>query len=89
MRATKSAAFTAPPIAIVATGTPGGICTIESKESMPRNAFDWTGTPTTGSAVFAAIIPGRWAAPPAPAIMACNPRPAAAAAYANISSGIR
>ena len=40
MRAAKRAALAAPPIAIVATGTPGGICTIESSESRPLNLAD-------------------------------------------------
>ena len=39
------------------------------------SAFDCTGTPSTGSAVFAAVMPGRWAAPPAPAMMTSRPRP--------------
>ena len=75
MRAARAPRSTAPPIAIVATGTPGGICAIESSESMPLSAFDSTGTPITGSCVLAAIIPGRCAAPPAPAIItACRVR---------------
>src|SRR5580692_11289611 len=64
MRAANSAAFAAPPIAIVATGTPGGICAIDNSESMPCNAFDWIGTPITGTSVLAAVMPGRCAAPP-------------------------
>jgi hypothetical protein len=35
-----------------------------------------TGTPMTGSCVFAAIMPGKCAAPPAPAMMTRNPRAA-------------
>ena len=68
--AASSAALTAParPIASVPTGTPAGICTIESSESIPESVFDSTGTPSTGSVVFEAAIPGRCAAPPAPAI---------------------
>ena len=71
--------MTAParPIASVPTGTPAGICTIESSESIPFSVFDSTGTPSTGSAVFAAAIPGRCAAPPAPAISTCSPRASA------------
>jgi hypothetical protein len=53
----------------VATGTPAGICTIEYSESMPLIARVNTGTPITGSTVSDAIIPGRWAAPPAAAMM--------------------
>ncbi|MCY1374446.1 hypothetical protein D9M69_617870 [compost metagenome] len=39
--------------------------------------------------VFDASMPGRWAAPPAPATIAVSPRPAALSAYANSASGIR
>src|SRR5688572_5245289 len=87
----RRAALRAPasPIATVATGTPTGICTIESSESRPFSAFDWIGTPITGSSVFDAVIPGRWAAPPAPAISTSMPRPSAAAAYSNRRSGVR
>ena len=58
-------------------GTPRGICTIDSSESMPSRAVVRTGTPITGSVVTAASIPGRWAAPPAPATMTFRPRSAA------------
>ena len=66
-----SAALIAPalPMAMVPTGTPAGICTIESRESMPLRAWLCTGTPNTGTMVWAAVMPGKWAAPPAPAIM--------------------
>ena len=77
MRAANSAALAALPIAIVATGTPGGICTIESSESSPSSVLPRTGTPITGSLVLAAVIPGRCAAPPAPAIRTRSPRAAA------------
>ena len=49
-------------------------------ESMPLSALDCTGTPKTGSAVLLAHMPGKWAAPPAPAIITSRPRPAADAA---------
>ena len=65
------------PTATVATGTPAGICTMESSESMPSRYFSGTGTPITGSGVTDASIPGRWAAPPAPAMITWSPRPAA------------
>ena len=45
--------------ASVPTGTPAGICTIDSSESIPCSALDCTGTPSTGNEVFAAIMPGR------------------------------
>ena len=54
-----NAAFLAPLIATVKTGTPPGIWTIESKESSPFRALDFTGTPITGSVVIAATIPGK------------------------------
>src|SRR3990167_1493353 len=62
--AAYKAALTAPalPIAMVATGIPPGICTMDNKESMPFNA-DSMGTPITGNTVFAAITPGKCAAP--------------------------
>src|ERR1700722_16472290 len=47
------------------------------------------GTPSTGSEVFAAVMPGRCAAPPAPAMMAFRPRSRAEAAYSNNRSGVR
>ena len=34
-------------------------------------------------------MPGKWAAPPAPAMMAFKPRPRACSAYSNIRSGVR
>ena len=63
--------LTAPgiPIAIVATGQPLGICTIEYKLSTPESASDNIGTPITGKKSFDATIPGKCAAPPAPAII--------------------
>ena len=68
-RTSPALAAPASPIANVATGMPFGICTIESSESSPRRYFDGTGTPSTGTVVFAASMPGRCAAPPAPAMM--------------------
>jgi hypothetical protein len=62
---------------------------MESKESIPSRCDSAMGTPTTGSGVTAASIPGRCAAPPAPATSTCRPRPAAVRPYAIISSGIR
>ncbi len=69
MAVASSAAFAAPafPMASVPTGTPPGICTMDSNESIPLSALDSIGTPSTGSTVCAATMPGRWAAPPAPA----------------------
>ena len=75
MAAASSAALIAPglPIARVPTGNAAGICTIENKESCPPSAVVSMGTPSTGSAVIAAVMPGRWAAPPAPAMTTLKP----------------
>ena len=78
MRAASRPALRAPPIETVATGMPAGICTIESSESRPSSCASGTGTPMTGSVVTEASMPGRCAAPPAPAMMTRMPRPAAA-----------
>jgi 2-keto-4-pentenoate hydratase/2-oxohepta-3-ene-1,7-dioic acid hydratase in catechol pathway len=83
-----SSGVTLEPGDVIATGTPAGIWTMESRLSMPLRALDSTGTPNTGTTVLAANIPGKCAAPPAPAIMAINPRSRAVSAYVNISSGI-
>src|SRR3989338_9771310 len=47
------------------------------------------GTPNTGTIVFAASMPGKCAAPPAPAIIAFNPFFSAFSAYENNKSGVR
>ena len=78
--AASSAAFSALPIATVATGMPRGIWTIESSESRPPRCCVGIGTPMTGSVVLAASMPGRCAAPPAPAMITRSPRPAAVSA---------
>src|SRR5579875_1010604 len=77
IRTARSAALPAAPMATVATGTPRGIWTIERRESRPARCRLGTGTPMTGSVVREAIIPGRWAAPPAPAMITWMPRSAA------------
>ena len=59
MRAASRPALRAPPIETVATGTPAGICTIDSSESMPSRYFSGTGTPMTGSGVTDASMPGQ------------------------------
>src|SRR6185503_9664294 len=51
MRDAKIAALRAPPIAMHATGTPGGIWEIASRASMPPSPPDAIGTPITGSSV--------------------------------------
>ena len=77
------------PMASVPTGMPAGICTIESRLSWPESALDSTGTPNTGSGVIAAVMPGRWAAPPAPAMMTLKPPRRAPFAKAKRRSGVR
>ena len=77
IRTASRPALRAPPIDTVATGTPAGICTIDRSESIPSRYFNGTGTPMTGSGVAEATIPGRCAAPPAPAMMTESPRSAA------------
>ena len=63
-------------MAIVATGIPEGIWTMDRSESRPLRAL-LMGTPMTGRVVIAAAIPGRWAAPPAPAMTTFTPLSAA------------
>ena len=41
----------------------------------PRAPWLSTGTPSTGRRVIDAVMPGRWAAPPAPAMMTLRPLP--------------
>ena len=77
------------PTATVATGTPPGICTIDSSESSPSSWASGTGTPITGSGVIDAVMPGRCAAPPAPAMITRRPRSAAERAYSVMTSGVR
>src|SRR5882762_6722768 len=91
MAAARSAALTAPdlPMARAPTGMPLGICAMERSESRPLRAFDSTGTPRTGRTVFDAVIPGRCAAPPAPAMMTSMPRFSALEAYLKSRSGVR
>ena len=62
------------PMASVPTGMPPGIWTIDSRLSIPLREWLSIGTPNTGSGVMAAAMPGRWAAPPAPAMMTFSPR---------------
>ena len=76
--------------ATVPTGTPLGICKIESTESQPSIELDdLIGTPITGNTVTEATIPGKCAAPPAPAIITFNPLSLAVAAYSIILCGVR
>src|SRR5256714_7723361 len=54
---------------------------MDNSESSPPRDFDCTGTPSTGRMVLAAVMPGRCAAPPAPAISTSSPRSRAPEAY--------
>ena len=71
----NSAAFFAPafPTANVAVGTPNGICTIDSRLSRPFIKPLSIGTPKTGKSLKDDIIPGKCAAPPAPAMITLKP----------------
>ena len=79
----------ASPMARVPTGMPAGIWTIESRLSWPLSALVCTGTPNTGSVVIEAIMPGRCAAPPAPAMITLKPSALAPLAKATRRSGVR
>ena len=70
-----NAAFLPPalPAVTVATGIPGGICTVESSESNPLNGSDATGMPITGNVVCAAMTPAKCAAMPAAQIRTLIP----------------
>ncbi|EAU66966.1 hypothetical protein STIAU_4606 [Stigmatella aurantiaca DW4/3-1] len=91
MEAAWSAALAAPglPMACVPTGTPLGIWTMESNASKPLSTVVGMGTPSTGNSVLLATMPGRWAAPPAAAMMTDSPRASAVEAYSTIQSGVR
>lgn len=54
-----------------------GIWTMERRLSWPFKAALSTGTPSTGKGVMEAVMPGRCAAPPAPAMITFSPRPLA------------
>ncbi len=91
MDAAARAALMAPglPMANVETGMPPGIWTIDNKLSMPFRALLSMGTPKTGNVVIEATMPGKWAAPPAAAMMTWNPLDFADLANSYILSGVR
>src|SRR5688572_17155574 len=62
---------------------------MERRESRPLSALLSTGTPSTGRTVCDAHIPGRCAAPPAPAMITSMPRDSADLAKSNRRSGVR
>ena len=77
MRAASTAAFFALSTPTVATGTPGGICTIESSASSPSSTDidERSGTPITGSSVCAATTPGQRRGEPRAADQHLQPAP--------------
>ena len=89
--AASVAALRAPqaPTATVATGMPGGIWTIEYSASMPFSSLDASGTPMTGSGVYALQTPGSAAAPPAAAMITSKPRSRADETNSRTLSGVR
>src|SRR5438309_1433997 len=76
-------------IAIAATGTPAGICTLESSASMPDSTVVAMGTAITGKVVSAATTPARCAAPPAATITTFSPLSMAVLAYSCVRAGER
>ena len=62
---------------------------MDKRLSRPDSAFEGTGTPNTGSVVMAAVMPGRCAAPPAPAMTTLKPAAFAPLAKATSRSGVR
>src|SRR6202030_542446 len=76
-------------MAIAATGTPAGICTLESSASMPDSTVVAIGTAITGRVVSAATTPARCAAPPAATITTFSPLSIAVVAYSCVRAGER
>src|SRR5665213_1619589 len=58
------------PTATVATGMPGGICTMLNSAAKPLSGVAASGTPITGSVVSEASTPGRCAAAHLPGVLA-------------------
>ena len=91
IRAASAAAFFALSTPTQATGTPGGICTIERSASSPSRTLldERSGTPMTGRSVCAAATPGSAAASPAPAMITRTPLSRAPRQYSATASGVR
>src|SRR5690242_11739133 len=87
--AASTPALRAPPIATVATGMPGGICTIAYSASTPCSALPASGTPITGFVVNEATTPGRCAAIPAPAMNTAQPSRSESVMICFVRSGER
>src|SRR5688572_31792470 len=87
MLAARIPAFLAAFNATVATGMPLGIWRMDNTESQPSMELeDFMGTPITGNGVREATMPGRCAAPPAPAMITCRPLFLAEEAYSTMRS---
>jgi hypothetical protein len=67
----------------------GGKYRVRVQRRRTLSAEVLTGTPITGNGVMAATIPGRCAAPPAPAMIVCRPLSCAPRAYSTILSVVR
>src|SRR5437660_9473599 len=87
--AASTPALRAPPMATVATGIPGGICTTAYNASTPCSALPLSGTPITGFVVSDASTPGRCAAIPAPAMKTPAPSRSASVTICFVRSGLR
>src|SRR5690606_16253156 len=87
--AASTAAFTAPSMPTVATGTPGGICDVLSSASRPFSAPEATGMPITGRALWAATAPARCAAMPAAQMNTFTPLASACCTNSRVWSGVR
>ena len=72
-----------------ATGTPPGICTVDSNASWPLSGPESMGTPITGFSVWAAMLPAKCAAMPAAAINTAQPRASAWVTYSIVAAGVR
>ena len=73
---------------IVPTGIPGGICTIDKRESRPFRHEESMGIPMTGRVVSEATTPGKCAAHPAAAIITSMPLSSTSLIYAVTNSGV-
>src|SRR5690349_10121289 len=89
MRMARCAAFLALSMPTVATGTPGGTCTVASSASRPFSAPTANGTPITGRSVSEAAKPGSAAESPAPVMITFTPRALAPLIRSPVCSGCR
>ena len=73
----------------MATGTPPGIITVESRASAPFKGPPSIGTPMTGRVVCAATAPAKCAAKPAAQMKTPQSRATASATYSAVACGVR